>query len=32
MLVALREVYKVNMKRKREYDLYEVSKEETKEY
>ena len=32
MLVASREVYKVNRKRKREYAPYEVSKEETKEY
>ena len=32
MLVASREIYKVNRKRKREYAPYEVSKEETKEY
>ena len=32
MLVASREVYKVNRKRKREYTPYEVSKEEEKEY
>ena len=32
MLVASREVYKVNRKRKREYAPYEVSKEEVKEY
>ena len=32
MLVASREIYKVNRKRKREYTPYEVSKEETKEY
>ena len=32
MLVASREIYKVNRKRKREYTPYEVSKEEVKEY
>ena len=32
MLVTSREVYKVNRKRKREYILYVVSKEEVKEY
>ena len=32
MLVAGREIYKVNRKRKREYAPYEVSKEEVKEY
>ena len=32
MLVASREIYKVNRKRKREYAPYEVSKKETKEY
>ena len=32
MLVATREIYKVNWKRKRVYTLYEVSKFEVKEY
>ena len=32
MLVASREIYKVNRKRNREYTPYEVSKEEVKEY
>ena len=32
MLVASREIYKVNRKRKREYTPYDVSKEEVKEY
>ena len=32
MLVASREIYKVNRKRKREYTQYEGSKEEIKEY
>ena len=32
MLVASREVYKVNRKRKRKYAPYEVSEKEVKEY
>ena len=32
MLVASREIYKVNRKRKRKYTPYEVSKEEAKKY
>ena len=32
MYVANREVYKVNIKRKKEHAQFEVSKEETKEY
>ena len=32
MLVASREIYKVNRKRNREYTPYEVSKEKVKEY